>query len=408
MRLTLIALIELTVLTGALPARAADANSSSNPAAPKALDPEALDQAFATLRSFDVKPEADAPPAKEADGEKKSPYAIYRLELEQQLSDWQGVIEMAVAQAQQDAALRRDIEQRFLAALQAGVSKAAQKYICRQLGMIATDRAVPAMAPLLDDAELSHMARFVLEQIPGPAPEQLLLEKLGTARSTEKIGIITSLGKRRVIQATETLTSLLEGPDPQIAAAAAAALGNIGDANAARVLMKVQAANSAALTLPLEDCAAAGGRQAGHNTRQITGKPDLSIAEPIEAAADAVGRSAGPVDPGARPGTRSSAGGPAIFTWRRTAPDRPDGCRLAPATGLRGACQAPARVAGGNADRPAGGLHRAEGVGGQARDYPYRAVGSRPGGAAGRLGRFGRTVQLCGCSFSGRSGCRWG
>ena len=86
--------------------------------------------------------------------------------------------------------------------------------------MIATDRAVPAMAPLLDDADLAHMARFVLEQVPGPAPDRLLLEKLQAAQTPEKIGIVTSLGKRRVFQATGPLAALAEDRDPQMAAAA--------------------------------------------------------------------------------------------------------------------------------------------------------------------------------------------
>jgi HEAT repeat protein len=160
---------------------------------------------------------------------------------------------MAVAQAQPDAARRADLEQRFLSLLQTGVSKAAQRYICRQLGMVASDRAVPAMAPLLDDPELAHMARFVLEQIPGSAPDQLLLEKMGSAPAREKIGIIGSLGKRRASQATGALAALLEDRAPEIAAAAAGALGNIGDPNAARALMQFRPPGSLPLSLAVED-----------------------------------------------------------------------------------------------------------------------------------------------------------
>jgi len=253
MRLTWIAAIGLTVLTGALPASAADANPPSSRPEPTVVPPELLDQAFASLKSFDVKPEADAPKANEASGAKKSLYASYKLDLEQQLGDWQGIIEMATAQAQQDAARRDDLEQRFLAVLRAGVSKAAQRYICRQLGMVASDRAVPAMAPLLDDPELAHMARFVLEQIPGSAPDQLLLEKMGAAPAREKIGIIGSLGKRRASQATGALAALLEDHAPEIAAAAAGALGNIGDPNAARALMQFRPPGPSLLSLAVED-----------------------------------------------------------------------------------------------------------------------------------------------------------
>ena len=105
----------LMVLAGAICTCAAEVNSSPSRREPMAVTPELLDQAFASLKGFDVKPEAPAPQPKEISGEKKSPYALYRLEHDQQLSDWQGVIELAAAQAQPDAARRAELEQRFLA-----------------------------------------------------------------------------------------------------------------------------------------------------------------------------------------------------------------------------------------------------------------------------------------------------
>ena len=147
---------------------AAEANSSPSRREPMAVTPELLDQAFVSLKGFDVKPGSPAPQPQEISGEKKSPYALYRLKYDQQLSDWQGVIELAAAQTQPDAARRAELEQRFLALCKPALSKAAQKYICRQLGMIVTDRAVPAMAPLLDDADLRTWRGLFWSKFRGP------------------------------------------------------------------------------------------------------------------------------------------------------------------------------------------------------------------------------------------------
>jgi HEAT repeat protein len=162
------------------------------------------------------------------------------------------IIETAVVKANPDSALRNDLEQRFIATLQAITNKAGQRYLCKQLSLIASERSVPALGPLLDDPETAHMARVVLERIPGSAPGQLLLEKLSSAPASTKAGIINSLGILRVSQATDSLAALLKDGNVEIAGAAAMALGNIGDAKAAQALMQFQR-DSSAVSRRVED-----------------------------------------------------------------------------------------------------------------------------------------------------------
>lgn len=104
----------------------------------------------------------------------------------------------------------------------------ARQFICRQLAIIGTEAEVPALAPLLLDPATSDMARYALEPIPGAAVDAALLAALPQTQGAAKIGIITSLGARRTGEARTALTPLAADPDPAVAAAATAALAQLG------------------------------------------------------------------------------------------------------------------------------------------------------------------------------------
>ena len=59
---------------------------------------------------------------------------------------------------------------------------------------------------------------------------------LPKASGLTKVGVINSLGVRRDAQSGPALVALLKDSDPEVAGAAAAALGAIGNAEAARAL----------------------------------------------------------------------------------------------------------------------------------------------------------------------------
>ena len=152
-------------------------------------------------------------------------------------------IDDAVVQSYGDEAARADLETRLLAVLAAANStRAAKQFCCRKLAMIGTVKAVPALEPLLADMDLSHMARYALERIPGQEASKALGAAAGKLSGQLKIGMINSIGARRDAASTPMLTGLLKDSDPQVASAAASALGRIGAKDAAGPLMEYVAA----------------------------------------------------------------------------------------------------------------------------------------------------------------------
>lgn len=107
---------------------------------------------------------------------------------------------------------------------------------CRYLTFIATEKAVPALASLLADEEMNHMARYALEPIPDSSVDDALLEALGKLEGKPLVGVIGSLGVRGETRAVKPLAKMLKNNDPMIAQATARALGNIGNEAAAKAL----------------------------------------------------------------------------------------------------------------------------------------------------------------------------
>lgn len=152
----------------------------------------------------------------------------------------------------------KELENRLIAALQGDLSRDAQEYICRKLATIGTAAAVPRLAVLLVNKEVSHMSRFALERIPAVEAAQALREALPKVSGVTKIGVISSLGARRDSAAVAGLGSLLKDGDASIARAATLALGAIGSAESAAALqqaLKGATVNPASLVDALLSCA---------------------------------------------------------------------------------------------------------------------------------------------------------
>jgi len=166
-------------------------------------------------------------------------------------------IDDAIVATHTDAAARKELEARLIAALKTDVPRDAKDAICRALKTIGTAAAVPALAALLADEKLSHMARYALERIPGPEAGQALREALPKVAPKLKVGILSSLGVRGEATSIAPLTALLGDSDAAVAAAAAHALGDIGSVDAAKVLVtaKPSAATKAAIADASLTCA---------------------------------------------------------------------------------------------------------------------------------------------------------
>ena len=157
-------------------------------------------------------------------------------------------IEDAVAASHDQADVRRDLENRLIAALQGDISRDAKDYVCRKLAIVGTVAAVPALASLLGEKDYSHMARMALERMPAPRPPRPCVMRPAKVSNELKVGVIGSLGSRRDAAAVSVLNGLLKDGDPSVARAAALALGSIGSVDAASVLK--EAATSAAGNKP--------------------------------------------------------------------------------------------------------------------------------------------------------------
>jgi HEAT repeat protein len=142
-------------------------------------------------------------------------------------------------------------EDKLIAILKSAAPTKEKADACRALAYVGTRQAVSALAPLLSDEQLSHMARYALEPIADPSVDAALRNALGTVKGRSLTGVIISLGVRKDRQAIEPLATFLNGVDPAVAQAASRALGSIG---AAAVPALENALSSSAAVTQLAVC----------------------------------------------------------------------------------------------------------------------------------------------------------
>ena len=107
---------------------------------------------------------------------------------------------------------------------------------CRRLAALGGRESIAPLAALLADKDLSHAARMGLEAIPDPAAGEALRAALPGLAGAPLIGVINSLAARRETRAVADLGRYLTDTDPQVAAAACAALGTIASPDALTLL----------------------------------------------------------------------------------------------------------------------------------------------------------------------------
>ena len=129
-----------------------------------------------------------------------------------------------------------ELEKRLSAVLSTKDSNDAKEYALRTLRIIGTSESVPSIAPLLENKDLSHMARYALELNPSPEAGKALLDALPKVSGKLKIGMIGSLASRHDKESVPAIAEALNDSDKEIAVTAAHALGAIGDEEAAKHL----------------------------------------------------------------------------------------------------------------------------------------------------------------------------
>ena len=127
-------------------------------------------------------------------------------------------------------------EQELLTILRSDAPSADKAIACKNLAIYGSSAAVPDLAKLLPDAQLSSWARIALEAIPGDVADEALRTATDSLEGRLLVGTINSIGVRRDAKAVETLSPKLQHADAEVASAAAVALGRIGNAAAAESL----------------------------------------------------------------------------------------------------------------------------------------------------------------------------
>jgi HEAT repeat protein len=163
-------------------------------------------------------------------------------------------IDRDITAAGKDAAALGRIETSLVAVLRrTDATFAARQAVAQRLalvlasgGKIATDTS-KLFATLLVDARDSDLARLALEPVPGDAADTLLVNALEKAPGRTRLGLIDSLSRRRAAAGVAALGKLLKDSDETIAAAAAKALGQIADPQAAAALHAIPEPSRAAV-----------------------------------------------------------------------------------------------------------------------------------------------------------------
>jgi HEAT repeat protein len=129
-------------------------------------------------------------------------------------------------------------EKELLSVLRSDAPAAEKAITCKRLAIHGSSEAVSDLARLLPDAQLASWARIALEAIPGGAADEALRNAAYSLEGKLLVGTINSIGVRRDANAVDLLNARLQDKDPEVASAAAVALGHIGNAAAAKSLRK--------------------------------------------------------------------------------------------------------------------------------------------------------------------------
>jgi hypothetical protein len=128
------------------------------------------------------------------------------------------------------------LEAALVDVLRSNASLAAKRGVCKSLSLLATDKSLPALSPMLREPATSDMARYVLERMTSPAADAALREAVRDTRGAICVGVVNSIGNRRDERAVGVLSTALSDADEQVAQAAACALGKIGGPDAIKRL----------------------------------------------------------------------------------------------------------------------------------------------------------------------------
>ena len=130
---------------------------------------------------------------------------------------------------QPSTAMRKHLEAGLVQLLAPTSSFEARRFACKQLGIIGSKSALPALGELLKSEETAGIACLALTTYPLGKADEILRAALASARGTARVQIINTLGDRRDAKAVKLLTQLAVDADSSVARAALASLGKVGN-----------------------------------------------------------------------------------------------------------------------------------------------------------------------------------
>ncbi len=137
------------------------------------------------------------------------------------------------------------VEARLLKVLQSPKIKfAGKQFVCRMLRHVGSAKSVPALSEMLADKELSHMARFALQDMPAPEAGAALRKALTTLDGDLQIGVIGSIAQRGDREAVSQIAQLANSGNLATARAAIESLGRIGGPQAVDALSRAKVAEN--------------------------------------------------------------------------------------------------------------------------------------------------------------------
>ncbi len=142
---------------------------------------------------------------------------------------------------------KKECERQFADFLESDATIAAKLAVCRHLREIGSAASVPVLRKMLLQPELSDLARYALEKIPGDAAEKALVQGLKKSGGKILLGIIASLGNRKARSSVLQLEKFVSGSNEEAAVATAKALGKIASPEVISALSKAMSQSSGVL-----------------------------------------------------------------------------------------------------------------------------------------------------------------
>ena len=149
-------------------------------------------------------------------------------------------LEPLIFAASTDVAEKQKLAAKLASALSGEATPEGKRCFCQGLSLVGSATEVPVLTQALSDPNLFFHARQALERIPGEEATDALQAALATTSGADRAGVINSLAVRQVEKAVPAIAKFVGDADLDVAAVAVAALGKLGGAQAAAALQSAE------------------------------------------------------------------------------------------------------------------------------------------------------------------------